>query len=43
MPRKTEQHSIVTPELWKQVLKENKDLLNDFIEYCKSTNNQLKL
>ncbi len=33
--RKTEQHTIVTPSLWKQVLKENKDLLNEFLDYCR--------
>jgi site-specific recombinase XerD len=37
MPRKTEQHSIVTPELWDAVSKENKELMNEFVEYCKST------
>jgi len=42
MPRKTVQHSVVTPELWKQVSKENKELLNDFMEYCKSTNKSIK-
>ena len=42
MPRKTIQHSIVTPELWEQVSKENKELMNDFMEYCKSTNKSVK-
>lgn len=37
MGRKTQQHTIVTSELWEQVSKDNKDLMNDFIEYCKST------
>jgi site-specific recombinase XerD len=36
MPRKTEQHSIVTEELWNNVLNNNKTLLRDFIEYCQS-------
>jgi len=35
MGRKTEQHTVVTPELWKQVLKDNKELLNEFLEYCR--------
>ena len=36
MARKTKQNRIVFPELWVDVSKENKDLLNDFIEYCQS-------
>ena len=35
MGRKTEQHTVVTPELWLQVLKENKDLLDEFLDYCR--------
>ena len=42
MPRKTEQHTIVTPELWDKVSNENKELMNEFIEYCKSTNKSVK-
>ena len=42
MPRKTEQHTIVTPELWDKVSNENKELMNEFIEYCKSTNKSTK-
>ena len=42
MARKTEQHSIVTPELWEQVSNENKELMNEFIDYCKSTNKSVK-
>jgi len=42
LPRKTEQHTIVTPELWDKVSNENKELMNEFIEYCKSTNKSTK-
>jgi len=35
MGRKTEQHSIVTPELWEQVSNENKELMNEFLDYCR--------
>jgi len=35
MGRKTEQHSIVTPELWEQVSDENKELMNEFLDYCR--------
>jgi len=28
MARKTEQHTIVTPELWEKVSNENKELMN---------------
>ena len=41
MPRKTRQHSIVTLELWNAISDENIELVNDFIEYCKSTNKSL--
>jgi integrase len=42
MPRKTKQHSIVTPELWEQVNKDNKELLSEFLEYCRSTSKSPK-
>jgi integrase len=35
MARKTEQHSIVLPELWNKVLKDNKILLDEFLDYCR--------
>lgn len=38
MGRKTQQHKIVTSELWKNVSRKNKELLDGFIEYCRSTN-----
>lgn len=38
LARKTQQHSIVTPELWSAVSDENKQLLDGFIEYCQTTN-----
>lgn len=37
MSRKTEYHTIVNDELWKNVNTENKELLDEFIEYCQST------
>lgn len=37
MPRKTKMNSITTPELLKQVNPENKQLLNEFVNYLKST------
>lgn len=42
MPRKTEQHTIVLPELWNQVNKENKELMNEFVSYCSSTSKSPK-
>lgn len=38
MPRKTKTSRIVYPELWDKVSKENKDLLDDFMDYCRSIN-----
>lgn len=35
MPRKTIQHTIVTPELWGKVSDENKELLEEFLDYCR--------
>ena len=37
MPRKTKMNSITTPELLKQVNSENKQLLDEFLNYLKST------
>lgn len=37
MARKTVYNDIVTPELWQQVNQENKDILQEFIEYLQST------
>ena len=37
MGRSTTYNNIVSDELWEQVNKENKILLNDFIDYKRST------
>jgi len=36
MPRKTVYNNITSPELIQQVSKENKELMNEFIDYLKS-------
>lgn len=37
MGRKTVYNSVITPELWDSVNQENKDLLNDFLDYKRSS------
>lgn len=36
MGRKTKQNKITTPELIAQISKENRELINDFLEYCRT-------
>ena len=38
MGRKTVYNDVFNEELWEKVNKDNKDLLNDFVEYKKSSN-----
>ena len=38
MARKTRYHKIVTKEKMEEVLGENKELLDDFLEYCRAVN-----
>ena len=37
MPRKTKMNSITSPELLKQINSENRELLDEFVNYLKST------
>lgn len=43
MPRKTVYNNITSPELIQQVSKENKELMNEFIDYLKSIVYEVKV